>query len=110
MNSDEHIPTYLINDIWSQINQNTKKICTSTKLAFYLQDSPDYIHSDVRPILITTEPYKLGSIKKIDIYIDPLMKWDDDRILFFDVNNKKINVITINMNYHYTKRCSGFGV
>jgi hypothetical protein len=58
-------------------------LVTNTRLGSNLQDSSDFIVSNSLQSGVMIS--KVGSLdRKVDVYIDPIMKWEDNYIFLFD--------------------------
>jgi hypothetical protein len=105
--SEKYIPKYLSEDIDHNVKDTptVKKFQTNGKMASYLQDIYEYVHNLDKTTLLTssTKPYKMGALKGIDIYVDPYMRWNDDRIIFFDENDNIVNEVVFEMNLYEEK-------
>ena len=72
--SERYIPKYLLEDIeyYITIVPTVKKIQTNGNVASYLQDINGYVLNieGLKTTMSSFDPYKLGSLKEIDIYVE----------------------------------------
>lgn len=60
------------------------EIVTNARVGTVLQDTSMYVYSNINtPVSskLPTEPYQFGTLAGIRVYIDPMMRWDDNRIV-----------------------------
>ena len=63
-----------------------KNVVVSPKIGTFIQDSPSFVISSESMISSQSgsDSYMIGSIYGYhDVYVDPYMKWDDNRLLLF---------------------------
>jgi hypothetical protein len=68
-------------------------ILTNANIAAVMQDSYSYSFSSPRIIDPTTNCYLLGTIGGIELYVDPYMRWDDNKMLFYKKNQVQESAI-----------------
>lgn len=75
-------------------------VITNGYMGTVFQDNSEFKPlADYDPILLTrgAEKYEVGSIKEKRIFIDPLMKWTDTRLLFYK-NNELVEEIKVDVS------------
>ena len=102
--SERYIPKYLIDDLDKYLKSfeyhESKKIQTNGNIVSYLQDVDGYVHTMEMKLFTSSIPYKIGTLKDVDIYIDPYQRWDDNKIYFFDENGDKIASVDIDFRHY----------
>lgn len=97
--SEKYVWKYLMDEVLSYLTPDVKKLQTNGNIASYLQDSNEFIPNIDKVSLYThLNLYKLGTLKNTDIYVDPFMRWDDNRILFFDNKDKILHTMNIDFD------------
>jgi hypothetical protein len=83
---------HLENLVQMIINSGYKNVVTSGKIASELGDSQSFSPVDFKQtIRSTSNLYTPGSLSDIKIWVDPYMRWNDDRLCLF-------NLVDINFN------------
>jgi hypothetical protein len=83
---------HLENLVQMIINSGYKNVVTSGKIASELGDSQFFSPVDFKQtIQSTSNLYTPGSLSDIKIWVDPYMRWNDDRLCLF-------NLVDINFN------------
>jgi len=86
----------------------TDKIIVNGNIATVLSDSELFVHQNIQKILsVSDKPYYYGyinnNLNKIEVFVDPYLKWDDNRIIMVHndtfLRNLKIKKI---LNYNNT--------
>ena len=84
-----------IQKILDRVTQSKyRKLTTNGQLGTFLMDgfASEGIPIDI-PMKPSPEPFKIFKLKKLEIYIDPMMKWGDTRILLVDENENNEEII-----------------
>jgi len=58
----------------------------------------DTVGNTVNPVTYSqqqTTPFPVGTIGNLTLYVDPLMKWGDNRILFYGVDDNLIHTLNV---------------
>lgn len=84
----------LISD--SSNNYGFKTLMTNGNLGAMLQNNLNFKPTNISTIV--SAPYMFGKLFNIQIFVDPFMRWDDNRIILTDVpikfsRKRKINII-----------------
>jgi hypothetical protein len=66
---------------------NSNKIITNGNMASVLSDSSAFANSMSR-LYPDARPYQLGVLYGTSIFVDPYMRWSDNRILFYNSSEK----------------------
>lgn len=72
------------------------KIITNGKMGSVFQDYKFFETRRLESGLVTSESYVLGKIKEYEIYVDPYMRWDDDRIIIKKKDKELYNIVIKN--------------
>ena len=104
--SERYIPKYLSDDLDKYLKAfESNKIETNGNIASYLQDVNGYVHTMEMKLFTSNEPYKMGTLKGVDIYIDPYQRWNDNKIYFYDESDERI--ASVDMDFlHYEEQSS----
>lgn len=63
---------------------DSKYLLTNGNIASFLQDLAGYtLNPDMKELKPNSGPFPVGNIGDLSIFINPYMKWNDNRILFF---------------------------
>lgn len=75
------------------------KLTTNGQLGTFLMDgfASEGIPVDI-PMKPSPEPYKIFKLKKLEIFIDPMMKWSDTRLLLVDKKGEKEEILVVHDN------------
>lgn len=88
---------HLENLVQMIINSGYKNVATSGKIASEIQDSQFFSPDEIRQTIGSTSNfYKAGSLSGVKIWVDPYMRWNDDRLCLF--NHIDINIDNIDLS------------
>jgi len=80
------------------VKNNIKSVTTNTHIGAILQDSPDFqiIPNDFNKTIVT-EPlvFKAGTINKVELFVDPVLRWDNNIMVFKDKDGNEIETVEV---------------
>ena len=88
----------LYTKILSEANKHRfNKITTGSRLSSTLMDISGYSMKPITTINLTpsTENYNIGNLGGLELWVDPNMKWTDDRIILSHTDIKRIRKIKL---------------
>jgi len=101
--NSEIIKTVMNNIFFHLKRYDVKEIITNPLMGSILSDNERYIAMSNSTIFsVITEPYLYGSLYGIKIYVNPMMKWSDVRIIpKYDITTMRKNKILKVLNKDY---------
>jgi hypothetical protein len=107
-NTENHTMREIADTFFNHIYVNLKKydvkeIITNPLIGSVLSDNKNYIAMSNSTIFsVITEPYLYGSVYGIKIFINPMMKWSDTRIIAkYDITTIRRNKLLKVLNKKY---------